>query len=111
MLLNGTNLGGFKLVLLKIMALQILLKMRLVTGSFEIVYWLYTNGPTNSRDLARQIKVSPANFQIILRRLREDSLVLIETDDADKRGRRYSLAPEVWDQMKALDIKAVPQVD
>ena len=92
------------MTLTKILALENELKLRLVTGAFEIVQFLYINGPTNSRELATKTKVSPANFQAILRRLREVGIVVTETEEGDRRRRRYALAPHVDRQIRALDL-------
>jgi len=87
------------LFLSKIFELEDVLKLRLVTGAFEILHSLYINGPTNSRLLARETKVSQANFQMILRRLREESVIVMEVEGTDKRKRRYALAPDIRRQI------------
>jgi DNA-binding MarR family transcriptional regulator len=93
------------LELSKILQVEEALKLRLVTAHFEIVHWLFVHGPTNSRELARETKVSPANFQIILKRLREDGVVTTEVEDADRRRRRYALAPEIRKKLAAVDFQ------
>lgn len=80
----------------QIFALESALKLRLVTGNFEVIYALYEGGATPSRELARRTKVSMANFQVILKRLREEGIVVIEQDASDGRKRRYALALRVW---------------
>lgn len=76
------------------------LNLRLVTGEFEILSWLFKHGPTRSRELSMCTKVSIANFQIILRRLKEENLIVSEPDAADRRVRLFDLSPHVRDEFE-----------
>jgi DNA-binding MarR family transcriptional regulator len=78
-----------------ILELESKLRLRLITGEFELLSWLYFNGPTKSRDLAVRTKTSIANFQIILRRLKSSNIILSLNTDDDRRVRVYDLAPEI----------------
>lgn len=71
------------------------LRLRLVTSEFEVVSWLYVNGSTPSRDLSRQTKASIANFQLIVRRLKDDGVLIARPGRDDRRVRGYDLSPEV----------------
>lgn len=71
------------------------LRLRLITSEFEILAWLYFNGPTRSRELCGKTKASVANFQIILRRMREEGVIVPCIDAQDRRARAYDLAPGV----------------
>jgi DNA-binding MarR family transcriptional regulator len=79
----------------RILYLETKLRMRLITAEFEVLSFLYFNGPTKSRDLSLSTKSSIANFQLILRRLRESEVVVVEQDDADQRVRVYRLSSEI----------------
>jgi len=79
----------------RILDLENKFKIRLVTGEFEILTHLYFNGPTRSRELSLHTKSSVANFQIILRRMRDDGLIVYHQIDLDGRVRVYDLAREV----------------
>lgn len=78
-----------------ILELESKLRLRLITGEFEFLSWLYFNGPTKSRDLAVRTKTSIANFQIILRILKSSNIILALSTDDDRRVRVYDLAPEI----------------
>jgi len=71
------------------------LGLRLVTGEFEIIACLYRNGPTRSKDLSHVTKVSIANFQGILRRLKGDGIILSVCDPDDRRARLFDLVESV----------------
>jgi len=79
----------------RILYLEKKLRMRLITGEFEVLSFLYFNGPTKSHDLSLSTKSSIANFQLILRRLRESGVVVVEQELADRRVRVYQLSPEI----------------
>lgn len=66
-----------------------------MTGEFEILSWLFHHGPTRSRELSICTKVSIANFQIILRRLKDEGLVVSYSDEKDRRVRLFDLAEHV----------------
>lgn len=90
------------------------LSLRLVTGEFEILAWLYRNGPTRSNELSRATKVSIANFQGILRRLKGDGIIVSVCDPNDRRVRLFDLAESVRQACEtclAGDVDAMePQV-
>lgn len=79
----------------RILYLETKLRMRLITAEFEVLSFLYFNGPTKSRDLSLSTKSSIANFQLILRRLRESDVVVVEQDQTDQRVRVYQLSPDI----------------
>lgn len=79
----------------RILYLESKLRMRLITAEFELLSFLYFNGPTKSRDLSLSTKSSIANFQLILRRLRESAVVEVEQDQIDQRVRVYRLSDEI----------------
>lgn len=78
-----------------ISSVEMKLNLRLVTGEFEIISWLFRHGPTRSRELSMCTKVSLANFQIILRRLKDDNIVVSIPDKNDRRVRLFDLASHV----------------
>jgi len=75
-----------------IYAIETDLSLRLVTGEFEILSHLYRHGPTRSKDLSRVTKVSIANFQGILRRLKGDGIIVSVCDPEDRRVRLFDLS-------------------
>lgn len=75
------------------------LKARLITGELEIICWLYANGPTSSRALSERTKVSNANYQMILRRLKEEGVLIVQSGEEDRRVRHYDLAPHARQQI------------
>ena len=77
------------------------LKARLITGELEIICWLYANGPTSSRALSEKTKVSNANYQMILRRLKEEGVLIVHAGEEDRRVRHYDLAHHVRQQIDA----------
>ena len=86
----------------RLMYLENRLNMRLITAEFEILAWLHFNGPTKSRDLSTRTKSSIANFQLILKRMRDDGVIIASPDAHDGRSRLYDLAPAVREEMRAL---------
>lgn len=78
-----------------ILQLETKLKLRLITNEFELLSWLYFNGPTKSRDLAVMTKTSIANFQIILRKLKSCNIIVGSSSTDDRRVRLYDLAPDI----------------
>lgn len=78
------------------------LRLRLVTSEFEIITWLFCNGPTPSRDLARHTKASIANFQLIVRRLKDDGVVVTNLGDQDRRVREYDLSPKIRGEINGI---------
>lgn len=79
----------------RIFFLEAKLRLRLITSEFEILAWLYFHGPTRSRELCGKTKALVANFQIILRRMREQGVIVPCADLHDRRARAYDLAPAV----------------
>ena len=79
----------------RIAYLEAKLKVRLITSEFEILAWLYLHGPTRSRDLSAKTRSSPANYQIIVKRLRAAGIISSQEDYSDGRARIYDLAPAV----------------
>lgn len=77
------------------------LKARLITGELEIICWLYVHGPTSSRALSERTKVSNANYQMILRRLKDGGVLIVEPGEGDRRVRHYDLSSEVRRQIEA----------
>lgn len=75
------------------------LKSRLITGELEIICWLYAHGPTSSRALSERTKVSNANYQMILRRLKDEGVLVVQAGDGDRRVREYDLSPHVREQI------------
>lgn len=75
------------------------LKARLITGELEIISWLYTHGATSSRALSERTKVSNANYQMILRRLKDEGVLVVQSGEDDRRVRHYDLAPHVRQQI------------
>lgn len=87
--------------MLDISAIEQNLNVRLVTGEYEIIAWLFRHGPTRSRELSMCTKVSLANFQITLRRLKDDNIVISIADEKDRRVRLFDLADEVRAECEA----------
>lgn len=85
-----------------ILELESRLRLRLITGEFELLSWLYFNGPTKSRDLAVRTKTSIANFQIILRRLKSSNIIVSLNTDDDRRVRVYDLSPEIREEFDLI---------
>lgn len=77
------------------MELEKRLRLKLVTSEFEIISWLYVNGSTPSRDLSRCTKASIANFQLIVRRLKEEGILIAKAGCGDRRVREYDLSDVV----------------
>jgi len=71
------------------------LRLRLVTSEFEVIAWLYANGSTPSRDLSRNTKASIANFQLIVRKLKQDGVLITRCGREDRRIREYDLSDTV----------------
>lgn len=84
-----------------ISSIEAKLNLRLVTGEFEIISRLFRHGPTRSRELSMCTKVSLANFQIILRRLKDDNIVVSIPDKNDRRVRLFDLASHVRAECEA----------
>lgn len=85
-----------------ILELESKLKLRLITGDFELLSWLYFNGPTKSRDLAVRTKTSIANFQIILRRLKSSGIIVSLNTEEDGRVRVYDLSTQIRDEFDMI---------
>ena len=79
----------------RLLKIENTLNIKLLTGEFEIILWLFANGPTRSTDIAKKTKMSIANFQITLRKMRENDILKLVQNDADKRGRVYDISPHV----------------
>lgn len=82
------------------------LRLRLVTSEFELVSWLYANGSTPSRDLSRRTKASIANFQLIVRRLKEDGVLIAQCGSADRRVREYDLSLSARSEIDKVLVEA-----
>lgn len=78
-----------------LMELERRLRLKLVTSEFEIISWLFVNGSTSSRDLSRCTKASIANFQLIVRRLKEEGILIAQAGSGDRRVREYDLSDAV----------------
>lgn len=63
---------------------------------------MLANGPTRSRELSLATKVSIANFQGILRRLRDDGIIVSFCDEKDRRVRLFDLAEHVRQECEVL---------
>jgi len=83
----------------RILELETKFRLKLITAEFEILCALYFNGATRSSELALKTKASVANFQIILRRLRDEGLVVHRQDDGDGRVRVYDLSREIREEI------------
>ena len=93
----------------RLLKIESTLNIKLVTGEFEIILWLYANGPTRSTCIAKKTKLSIANFQIILRKMRENGILNLLPNEHDRRGRVYDSAPHVrqtFDQMFDNDLQS-----
>ncbi len=85
-----------------ILTIEDILKVKLVTSDFRVIYNLFVHGPTRSSELFHLSRASAANFQIILRRLRNDGLIVAQQVDSDGRARVYDLAPQTRLQIEEI---------
>ena len=77
----------------RIIDLESILNLRLVTGDMRVLSELYYNGPKTSGELLKRSGASPANFQLILRRLRASGILISSPHEFDARGRVYDISP------------------
>ena len=68
---------------------------RLVTFDFEIIFFLYLQGPSPSMTVLQATNASLAAFVKALKRLTEDGLLVVEQGMMDRRIRNYDLAPDL----------------
>ena len=68
---------------------------RLVTFDFEIIFFLYINGPSPSMTVLEATSASLAAFVKALKRLTEEGLLVVEQGQMDRRVRNYDLSPRV----------------
>ena len=68
---------------------------RLVTFDFEILFYLYMNGPSPSMTVLEATNASLAAFVKAMKRLTEQGLLVVEPGTEDRRVRNYDLAPPI----------------
>lgn len=68
---------------------------RLVTFDFEILFFLYLNGPSPSMTVLQATNASLAAFVKAIKRLTEEGLLVVEQGTQDRRIRNYDLSPEL----------------
>jgi len=81
----------------RILELEKSLDLRLVTSDYKIISSLYLHGAMRSSDLFGVSGSSAANFQIILRRLKNEKVIVAQQLHEDGRARIYDITPEVRD--------------
>ena len=73
---------------------------RLVTFDFEILFYLYLNGPSPSMTVLESTNASLAAFVKAIKRLTEQGLLVVEPGTEDRRVRNYDLSADVREALR-----------
>ncbi len=73
---------------------------RLVTFDFEILFYLYLNGPSPSMMVLESTSASLAAFVKAIKRLTDQGLLVVEPGMEDRRVRNYDVSAEVREVLR-----------
>lgn len=78
------------------------LGLRFFTCEYQIILWIYNEGPLRVSELLERSEASPRSFYNALRHLTELGMLLPEGDAVDQRRKRYAIAPWVQQAMDGI---------